>query len=155
MCRKVFLVVICLRFVCVDDSIAQEPFNSETAVEAQRVYEAALAKAKADYVAQLDVAIKEAGAAGDLEEANRISVARKEVNSSGVSKEDDPVAKVRKQLEGTRWGPGKDETIRFHEGGQAVFNKGYPVTWILSDPRTLILQSDKSSNISVWQFDKK
>lgn len=151
MYRSFLLVALCLFWNSANESWTAEPFANKTAREAQQVYEAEVAKAKADYAAKLEIAIKEAGGAGNLEEANRIAALKKEIESG----EDDPVEKSRKALEGTRWGPNPQSTLKLYPDRKVVFAGGHSGTWILSDPQTLLLQSEKSANINVWKFDEK
>lgn len=154
MFHRMFVFVLLLNLVFWNATGAGEPFKNETATTAQKNYESAIEKAKKEYLAQLEIAIKEAGAAGDLEEANRIATERDEIRGSDETEADDPVERLRKRLEGSHWGPNPRQTIKLHPKRKVIFSAGYPGTWILADEETLILQSSKSANLEIWKFNE-
>lgn len=147
---RISVFILLSIFTSWDATRADEPFNNETAKSAQKTYEQAVEKAKKEYLEQLEIAIKEAGGAGDLAEANRIAAERDAIRDS----EDDPIDRLRKRLEGSRWGINRNLTLKLNPKRKVVFAAGYPGTWILADEKTLILQSSRSANIEMWKFDE-
>ena len=146
-------ICLCAALAClfaVDAASADEPFKNETARAAQTAYDAAIEKAKNEYAAQLELAVKEAGASGDLEEANRIDAARKKL----VGDDADPVEKLRKRLLGTRWGPSKRTTLKFSPENKVIMSDGSIGTWTVPDGETIILQSSSSGNLAIWKFNE-
>ncbi len=150
---KCVAFAVCFVLVTARSAIAQEkPFTNKTAVAAKKSYQEATAKAQKEYIAKLDIAIKEAGGAGDIDEANRI-VAEKNEIASGSIKSHDPFEKLTKRLEGTTWGPRPTVTLMFQSRQKAVLSGGGGAVWGASDPQTILLQDHKSKQITVWKFD--
>lgn len=155
MFRTISLAAVCLILVTANSAVAQKkPFKNKTARAAKKSYEEAIAKAKKEYLAKLEIAIKEAGGAGDIDEANRIVAEKKEV-ASGTGAQRDPLEKLRKRLEGTRWGPRPTVTLKLMPKQQAILSGGGAAVWTVSDPRTVLLQDHKSRQITVWKFDER
>ena len=151
MFRNLSLAVVCLTLIPASVTFAQKkPFKNKIAIGAKKDFNEAIAKAKKEYSEKLDLAIKEAGGAGDLEEANRLVAEKKEFGSA-VS----PLEKARKQIEGTRWGTSTKSTINFLSNRKVDFGGKYSGIWIMSGQQTLLLQSGKSKTITVWQFNTK
>ncbi len=155
--KGVTLAVFVVSFVLVTahSAIAQEkPFKNRTAQAAKKAYEAAIAKAQKEYIKELEIAIKEAGGAGDIDDANRI-VAEKNEIASGSIKPRDSTERLQRRLEGTTWGPRPTVTLKLHAKRQAVLSGGGGAVWVVSDTETLLLQDHKSKQITVWKFDKQ
>ena len=155
MYRAIQLTSALVVLISANAAPAQDLFNNKTAREARRTYEAAVKQAKTDYIEQLEVAKKEEGSKGDLKEANVISDEIEEVKREGVNIARSPIARNQRRLEGTRWGPSRNLTLRFLKNNRVVFSDGDPGTWTLVDPQTLVLHREKNSKVSVWKFDER
>ncbi len=131
----------------------QESFKSPTAATAQKEYEEAIIQVRKAYVAKLEQALKEARQAKNTEEAIRIAKVRNGITDLETPGNPDPVDLLRKKLEGTRWGPELSQALSLRARKEVVFANGALGTWTLPDEKTLILQSNKSGNISVWKFN--
>ncbi|MCH7990622.1 MAG: hypothetical protein IID46_15890 [Planctomycetes bacterium] len=149
MFRTTSLTAVCLILASANSAVAQKPFKNKTARAAQKVYEAAIVKAKKEYVAKLEIAIKEAGGAGDVDEFNKIATEKKRVDGS------DPVEKARKRIEGTRWGQDPKMPTYFLANRKVRFADGSIGVWIMTMPRTLVLQTRNYKTIAVYNFDEK
>ena len=155
MFRTTSLTAVCLILTFSNSAVAQKPFKNKTALAAQKTYEEAIAKAKKEYVAQLDIAIKDAGGVGDIDEANRIVAEKKGVQSDEGGVSADPFGRLRKRIEGTTWLVSTSKlTLFFGKNGAAINSKGVKMAWSTGGKNVLVLQSSTSSNIYVWQLDK-
>ena len=97
MFRMISLTAVCLILASVNSVHAQKPFKNKIALAAKKSYDEAIAKAKKEYAAKLDIAIKDAGGAGDVDEANKLLAEKKRVDGT------DPIAALRRRLIGTKW----------------------------------------------------
>ncbi len=166
MFRTISLVSVCLILASTSSAVAQKPFKNKTALTAKTSFEKerkrieaaaanAIAKAKKEYVAKLEVAIKEAGGAGDIDEANRLVAEKKTVESDEGGAIKNPFERLRKKIEGTTWSiTGTTVTLRFGKNGTAIDSRGTKLAWSTDGKNALVLQSQKSTNIYVWQLDK-
>ena len=156
--NRCMLIIVCVFAGCVCNTRAvdaQLPFKNKVARDARKAYEEAIRQARDTYIERLDMAIKEAGSEGDLDDANRIKDELDDLKSEKVNVEHDETARNMKRLEGTRWGPSPNLTLRLLSGNRVVFSDGDAGVWILSDPHTLLLQRRKNMKIAVWQFDSR
>ena len=159
MTRTISLTAVCLILASANSAIAQKPFKNKTALAAKKAFEnerkkiedaghKAIAKAKKEYAAKLEIAIKEAGGAGKLDEANLLATEKKRIDGSNT------IEKTRKRLEGMRWVRNSNISIKLNPNRHYVTNGGEPGVWLLANPRTLILQSHKSFLIGVFKFNE-
>ncbi len=82
MFRTTSLTAVCLILASANSGIAQKPIKNKIARAAQKTYEKAVAKVKAEYAAQLEIAIKQAGGTGDIEEAKLLVAEKKRIDGS-------------------------------------------------------------------------
>ncbi|MCH7987877.1 MAG: hypothetical protein IID46_01865, partial [Planctomycetes bacterium] len=68
MIRAILLTAVCLILTSANSAVAQKPFKNKIALAAKKSYEEAIAQAKKEYVAKLEIAIKDAGGAGAVDE---------------------------------------------------------------------------------------
>ena len=137
---------------------AEKPLKSASLRKAKKAYEAAVAKARAAYVVELDKGIKAAGGAGDLDEANRIAEVKKALQADSKPLGKSPREILTRRLTGTTWRfvERKDKlTVRFRPNGLAVNSLGHKSVWIASDKNTVLQQSHVDAAIGVWKFDKQ
>ncbi|MCH8829601.1 MAG: hypothetical protein IID45_08495 [Planctomycetes bacterium] len=152
------LSVVCVILASVNMAVAEKPFKNKTARAAHKVYEAAIAKAKVEYVAKLEIAIKEAGGAGDLEEANRIAVEKKSIESGQSGKSNaDPVEALRRRMIGTRWNTSATNSknwIRFLKKGAGADYRGKHFSWFVAGKNTVVYQykRKKDFNFAIYMF---
>lgn len=155
MFRTISLTAACLILLPANCAVAEKPFKNKTARAAQKIYEAEIAKAKKKYVAKLEVAIKEAGGAGDLDEANRIATEKKSLDSNRGGTSKNPADKLRKSMEGTTWRINVSKHwVRFDKNNTAVGDDGMKYIWVATPKNTIVLQNYKNARIFVWQLDK-
>ena len=131
--------------------------ENERAKSAAEVYQKAVDEARQAYIKELELAIKEAGGAGDLEEANRLAENKAALEKEGKVDENDPVALATKQLENSKWvTPGKGKGfIRFLPGNKTTNHMAVAGVWIMTDKQTALTQNGKGGDIHVFQFDEK
>ncbi len=166
MFRTLLFTVMCLFLASATSAMAQLPsakksIKNKTARAARKSYDTALAEAKAliakakkEYIAKLNTAIKEAGAAGDIDDANRIVAERKNVEANLDGKT--PIDNLRKRIEGTVWNvtPFAGHWFKFGKNGIAAKKNGDKIAWVAAPNRTLVLQSYSSTYIYIWQLDE-
>ncbi len=133
--------------------VDEGPFKNATARKAQAAYNSAIAKVKADYVKELDKAVKESGGVGNLDEAIRIAAERKRVVTDQGGPSTSSGNKLRKSIEGTVW-DGPNGWIHFHKNKKAVDSDGSKRIWTIGGVNYLILQNLRTGNVEVWEFDK-
>lgn len=145
-------------YMVISVSIAQLDAQAEhpRARRAREAFEASVTKARAAYIQQLDEAIKEAGGAGDLDEANRLKEIKTSLELEAKGEGRDPISIRTKRLENTRWFTRKNPNgfIRFLRGNQTQNHLGTGGVWILTDKSTAITQSRNSGNIYLFRFDE-
>ena len=150
MFRTIAFTAVCLMLVSANSAVAQKPFKNKTARDAKKAREAAIAKANVDYLAQLDIAIKEAGGAGDGDEVVRLVAEKKRIAGS------DPLTALRRRLIGTKWN-GNPKTpstwVRFDKNNIATHNNGTQFFWFVTNKNTIALQDREDLRITVWHFD--
>ena len=149
MFRTISLTAVCLILTSANSAVAQKPFKNKIALAAKKSYEEAIAQAKKEYVAKLEIAIKEAGGAGDLEEANQLAAEKERIDNS------DSIEKARKRLEGIRWGKSATSWVKLLRNGRFVSRGGTTGIWLLTTPRTVVIQIDGTKRISVWNYNKQ
>lgn len=151
---RVLLTIICLIPASVDTFAQDRPFTSKTARDAQRAYEKAIAKAKEDYVAQLEIAIREAGGAGDLADANRIAAEKDNIGTTTS----DSLESLRRRLIGTRWNnspSNPNNWLLFKDRNSGVDYRKQGFTWFVMGENTVVYQYTREfdSNIYMFVFD--
>jgi len=137
--------------------LAAEPqFKNERAKKAEAAYQAALKTAREAYIKELDMAIKEAGGAGDLDDANRMSDVKEALEEEGKFNDRDPLALVRKDLEGSAWKPSSNPRgrHRFLKDNKTINYQGIKGVWVVTDEKTALTQVFESSDIYVFEFDE-
>lgn len=146
-------MVVCLNLAIVDAACGDEkPITNEIALTAKKQYEEAIENAKKAYVEQLEVAIKDAGGAGNLEEASRIEAEKKRIEGN------DPVTIFRRRLIGTKWhtDPNNPKSWNlFKEDNEVVTFEGVRYAWYVTTEDTIIYQHPTNLNIWVWHFNEK
>jgi len=154
-------LVLPIAVVLVSSSVSgEEPqFNNERANKAAAAYQAKLKEAREAYIKELDVAIKEAGGAGDLDDANKLADLKEVLEKENKLDDRDPLAAVRKELEGTTWKPITSPPSprafnRFRKDNKTVNHNGVEGVWIVTDENTAVMQNYNSANIFVFKFDK-
>ena len=151
MFRTISLTVVCLILSSTNSAVAQKPFKNKTARTAKKAYEQAIAEAKKEYVAKLKIAIKDAGGAGDLEEAKLLVAEKKRID------EGDPLVVLRNRMIGMTWisYPGMEKRS-FHRNHLGRCRDGGVFRWYVTAPNTIVTQRpDKKAHIFVWHFDAK
>ena len=154
MFRTISFTVVCLILSSTNSAVAQKkPFKNKTARAAQKTYEEAIAKAKKEYVAKLEIAVKEAGGAGDLEEANRLAAEKKNVETG----ENDPLTSFRRRMIGTKWYGRTSRNVwnRFDKNNFGVSESGYRFFWVVTVKNTVVIQYVNNLKVYVWHFDDK
>lgn len=149
MFRTISLTVVCLILSSTNLAVAQKPFKNKTARAAQKTYEEAVAKAKAEYVAKLEIAVKEAGGAGDIEDAKILVAEKKRMDGS------DPLTLLRRRLVGTKWNtnPKLRGWCLFKKNNIGVYHNGTQFAWHVTFENTVVFQNKRSLVIWVWHFD--
>lgn len=155
MSRFIPLVVLLL----VSNSVcgAEPQFKNERAQKAEEAYQAKLKAARESYIKELDVAIKEAGGAGELDEANKMAELKQSLEEAGESEDRDELAPFRRKLENTRWGDPTNPGgfLRLLTKGKTRNHKNYSGVWVVTDEHTALTQSNHSANIYVFKFDEE
>jgi len=150
MLRAISLVVVGLSLAHADLAQAEEPFSNQIALDAQKRYEEAIENAKKEYAAQLEIAIKDAGGAGDLEEASRLDAEKKRIEGT------DPLTQFRRRLIGSKWHSDPNNARswnQFNENNESVTFEGVRYAWFATSEDTVIYQNPRNLNIWVWHFD--
>ena len=132
---------------------AEPDFQSERARTALQAYEAAVDEAREAYIAELELAIMEAGGQGDLDEANLLSEAKESLELESTQGESDPVRLFARELENTRWVTGPGRFNRFRPGNRTVNHNGDEGVWMASDEKTAVMQVFRTSSVFVFKFD--
>lgn len=148
MFRTISLTAVCLILAPLNSAIAQKPFKNKTALAAQKTYEEAIAKAKKEYAAKLEIAVKEAGGAGDLDEATQLAAEKKRIEGH------DPLAALRRRLIGTKWYK-KASWNRFEKNNFGINSDGVRFFWVVTVKNTVVIQYARRLQIYVWHFDDK
>lgn len=155
MSRFVPLVVLLL----VSSSVcgAEPQFKNQRAQKAEETYQAKLKAARESYIKELDLSIKEAGGAGELDEANKMAELRESLIEAGESEDRDELAPVRRKLENTRWGDPTNPGgfLRLLTKGKTRNHKNNSGVWVVTDELTALTQSHNSANIYVFKFDEE
>jgi len=135
---------------------AEPQFKNERAKKAEAAYQAALKEARRAYINELDQAIKEAGGAGDLDEANKMADVKEALEEEGKFNDRDPLALVRKKLENTTWKTPSNPKgfLRFGKANKTQNHTGNGGAWVVTDEVTALTQSHGTSNIYVFKFDE-
>ena len=152
MIRAISITAVCLILTSANSGLAQKPFKNKTARTAKKSYEQAIAQAKKEYVAKLEIAIKEAGGAGDFEEAKLLVAEKKRIDGT------DPLTAFRRRLIGTKWNNSprnRKNWSKFLKQNAGVDYKGKRFIWYVTAKRTVVKQypRDFGLNIYVEHFD--
>ena len=150
MFRTTSLTAVCLILASANSGIAQKPFKNKIARAAKKTYEEAVAKAKAEYAAQLEIAIKQSGGAGDIEEAKLLVAEKKRIDGS------DPLMVLRRRLTGTKWNTNPTKRRQWQSFQRNNLGRNYdgaPLRWFVTAKNTVVTQRTKSTDIYVWHFD--
>lgn len=139
------LIVSVLMFAAVDSASAQKPFKDSAVRKAQTTYRQALSTAKSAYKAELAKAHQKAMAAGDNEEAAKLK--------AEIITVEDPLGAVRRRITGSRFYSANGNNIQMLPNSFWKSSAGSTGTWVLTDKKTLVQQSYKTSAIVVWKFD--
>lgn len=135
---------------------AEPQFKNERGKKAEEAYQAKLKEARGAYIKELELAIKEAGGAGDLEEANKMAELKESLEEAGESEDRDDLAPVRRKLENTSWrdpaNPGG--YLRLLNNNKTRNHKDNRGVWVVTDEQTALTQSHSSANIYVFKFDE-
>lgn len=154
MFRTISLAIACLLLTS-SGSVAQEPLRNKIAQDAQRSYQEAIAKAKKEYAAKLELAITDAGDKGDIGEATRLAAEKKKLDSDDGGANANAFEILRKNVEGTTWSLGGGKVVlRFGKDGNAVDSNGAKLAWSTDGKHSLVLQSHESTRVYIWQLDK-
>lgn len=147
------LLFLCFCLACVTQPLpSAETFNNAGVRKAQNDYKVAVSRAGKKYAAVLERALQNAKRAGDIAEAAAIE---EELKNMGTANLPAPgsLDELSQQLIGTRWSSGPTGWTRFFENGAAVNHNGTKIAWKLLDRRTLIQQSEATSDIYLWIFN--
>ncbi len=161
MFRTIPLISVFLVLATANSAVAQKkPFKNKIARAAQKTYEETIAKAKEtiakakkEYIAKLEIAVKEAGGKGDLEQANRIASEKKNIETG----ESDPLAAFRRRLTGTKWynTPKRAAWNRFDKNNVGISSDKARFFWVATTKNTVVMQYVHNLVIYVWHFDDK
>lgn len=123
---------------------------------AAKAYEKAVESAREAYIKELDVAIKEEGAAGNLAEANKLAETKASLKLEATIGDSDPAFVTTRKLIKTRWGNKKNPKgfLQFLENNKTANHLKKPGVWIAADEFTVLTQSKNSGHIYVLNFDK-
>ena len=132
MFRTTSLTAVCLILASANSGIAQKPIKKE-------------------YAAQLEIAIKQSGGAGDIEEAKLLVAEKKRMDGS------DPLTALRRRLIGTKWNtnPKTRGWCLFGKNNVGVYSNGIQFAWHVTFENTVAFQNKRSLDIFVWHFDKR
>lgn len=147
------LLLLCLCLACVTEPLSSaETFNNASVRKAQSDYKNAVSRAAKKYAAVLERALKNARQA---ENAAEVAAIEEELKNMGAANLPAPgsLEELSQQLIGTRWFSGPTGWTRFGENGNAVNHNGTKIAWKLLDSRTLIQQSEATSDIYLWIFN--
>lgn len=155
MVRAIPTAVICLVLISANVVGQDKSFKNKTARAAQKAYDAAIARAKREYVAKLDVAIKEAGGAGDLDEANLIAEEKKNI---GIATSD-PFESLRRRMIGTKWNNSPNNRknwLLFLDKNAGADYRKQGFTWFVMGTDAVVYQYTKGfdSTIYIFKFDE-
>ena len=147
-----FLVLVLLTGTAAGD---EPQFKNERAKKAEAAYQAKLKEAREAYIKELEVAIKESGGAGDLDEANKMAELKDSLVEAGESEDRDEFAAVRRELEGTTWKSSKDPRgfHRFLKDNKTINAKGTKGVWVVTDEKTAVMQNYNSADVHIFEFD--
>ena len=152
MFRTTSFTTVCLILAFANSADAQKPFKNKIGLAAKKSYDEAIAKAKKEYAAKLDIAIKDAGGAGDLEEANQLVAEKKRIEGN------DPPTVLRRRLTGTKWmtNPKAPKLLlRFETNNVGTYSNGIRFAWFVTFKNTVVFQNRQNLEIFVWHFDDK
>lgn len=139
------------------EAIAAEKKYEDALDAAQKAYDEATAKARADYLAELDAAAKTAVDAEKLDEVVRIKRAK-----DNLSKEEqgDPIVAARKRVMGKRYTfnrPGSPNQLHFLAGGKVRVKTGGSGVWEMVEPNVGVMKLGRGGgkwDIFLFRFDK-
>ena len=123
---------------------------------AKAAYDKAVKAAREAYIEQLELAIKEEGGAGNLEEANRLAEEKKSLELEGQLGSSDPADLAAKKLQNTTWKTRRNPKgfLRFLKDNKTQNHLKTGGVWIATDKDTVITQSRNSGAIYMFQFSK-
>ena len=155
MSRNRILLVIAV-FNCVSFFSPFVYAENARAKSAARAYEKAVEAARNVYIKELDEAIKEEGAAGNLKEANKLAEVKASLKLEATLGDSDPTFVTTRKLIKTRWGNKKNPKgfLQFLENNKTANHLKKPGVWIAADEFTVLTQSNNSGHIYVLRFDK-
>ena len=148
-----------LALLLLTGSLAAQEFTTDAAKAAKAKYEATLAAAREQYVADLNEAAKVAVEAGELDEVGRIAEEKTSIATQETSTEVDALDRARKSLEGSVWSwvsqkSGSKRLYLFEDSKAAISNKttlsakapeaSSGMAWQMLEPRVLLMKADSS-----------
>lgn len=150
------VVVLCLTLCVVLKCQSQVLAANPRAEAAEAAYKKAIDDARNIYIGELDAAIKEEGADGNLEEANKLADMKESLLLEAKLGDSDPAFVTSKRLENTRWGTRANPKgfIKFLSNNKTQNHLKTGGVWIASDESTVITQSRNSGHIYLFQFSK-
>ena len=146
------LLCLCFCMACVTQPLpSAETFNTASVRKAQGDYKNAVSRAAKKYAAVLERALKTVTQSGNAAE---VAAIEEELKNMGAANLPAPgsLEELSQQLVGTRWSSGPTGWTHFGKGGTAVNHNGTKIAWKLLDNRTLIQQSEATSDIYLWFF---
>lgn len=123
---------------------------------AEAAYKKAIEDARNVYIGELHAAINEEGAAGNLDEANKLADTKESLLLEAKLGVSDPAFVTSKRLENTRWGTRANPKgfIKFLSKNRTQNHLNTGGVWLASDESTVITQSRNSGHIYLFQFSK-